>query len=1048
MKGLSGLCLLWILAGGFCLCAAAAPQPIKDEYTVRRWGVEDGLPEGTVTAIEIFSDGFLWLTTPRHIVRFDGAEFVPLPQEAYPENSPKRFNCIMCDRQGRVWVSGDTGVMRRDGGVWQLVPFRGNVDFSQGDLWRVETPDGRLEQSPHLVFFWVKESPDGVIWAASNAGMYRFDGQSLNLILPSATGVAGLFTSATMDDSGGIWLVQSGNLRSFDGEHYESADSPCGKGREALFQVFSGAGDSLWGKRLDGKLYRREDSLWEEVRPSGLRHAAILEQANDKIWFGAVEGIYRSNRTNLLMLAGSGIDRAHDVRCLKASPDGSLWAGSGNGLFQLKPRVVRMFTIGTKSEEQTITALLPNSSGGFWAGIAGRGISAGLPGALHPFKTDPPVLCGATVSALCIRHNNDFWVGTRDDHLWEVLMNGEAHQSRSFEGYASRDITALAETQEGRLWVGTREGLFKQDSQNQLNRAGGPDDSILALIAEADNGIWAGTQGSGLWHINPDGKVIVLRKAEGLPSDTVRALHRDQEGRLWMATPGGLAVLLNTTPLNPEISKSQLVCLTREQGLPSDDIWQMLDDGSGNIWLGMRRSILRIAKKEIMDVAEGRRKVLTFRTFGPGDGLEGELTGGDHSGPLAVRTADNRLWFATHAGIAMIDSVSLEEQSLITPVYIEELSAQQGGHMTVHRLTAHDMPGDSSPAIISPSVTLPAGSHNIAFRFTTPLFVDTEQVLFRTRLDGYEDKWSIPSTARNTLFSRLPPGSYRFSVMASRPMGGWSESGTSVAFSIRPLVWQTAWFLTLSGLLSLVAVGAVVGLLVRRRGTLKLEQERREAKEREREMARKRAVEHERIRIARDIHDDLGAGLTQMALQSELAQSEHSNPEQLQLRLDHIFNAASTLAQGLNEIVWAVNPKNDTLDSMLSYLENYADEYLRSTNLRFRPDLPAASPDLPVSSMVRHHLFCAMREALHNAVKYAGPCEVQLRVRLTGTTLTVELADTGCGFTPDSFVSKAGKHNGLLNMQNRMKEIGGRFDLNTEPGRGTCLKFQVDLNKK
>jgi signal transduction histidine kinase len=130
---------------------------------------------------------------------------------------------------------------------------------------------------------------------------------------------------------------------------------------------------------------------------------------------------------------------------------------------------------------------------------------------------------------------------------------------------------------------------------------------------------------------------------------------------------------------------------------------------------------------------------------------------------------------------------------------------------------------------------------------------------------------------------------------------------------------------------------------------------------------------------------------------------------------------------------------------MLSYLENYTDEYLRASGLRFRPDLPIECPDLQVSSMIRHHIFCAIREALHNAVKYAGSCEVRLKVEVTKTFLKIELSDTGCGFDPESIPSRAGRHNGIINMQNRMKEIDGSFDLNTESGRGTRLRFQVSL---
>ena len=1030
----------------FCLFVLWAPVSgadsldIRDAYTVRRWGVEEGLPEGVVTAVNIFDDGFLWLTTPRHVVRFDGAEFISIPREAYPENRPRRFNCIISDQEGSRWVSGEDGVMRNAGNGWELVPLRGNIDYSGVDLWQVETPDGRLDQEPHLELFWIKEVSDGTIWAASNAGMYKFDGEAFCRVSPEGDTAPAFFTSACIDEMAQIWLVGAGGLFRFDGKRYQPVEFPCGEGREALFQVFTGNGGALWGKRVDGKLFRSNGEEWSESAPPGLRHMTLNEQADGYVWYGAVEGIYRSNIKNPRLLVRAGIDKAHDVRALKMSADGSLWAGSGNGLFQLKSRKVRMFAVDQSESDQSVTALLPDKRGGFWVGVEGHGIMMGSAGEFSLFRTIPPVLNSATVSAMCLKRDNSFWVGTRDDHLWQVMPDGEVNQSRSMEGYASRGITALAESTDGYLWVGTREGLLKRDDKNRLNSVDGPDDTILALYADSANGVWAATQSSGLWHIDAHGRRRIITQSDGLPSDTIRALHCDPDGRMWMATAGGVVLLLSLgSDLRP-------CAFTRDQGLPFDDIWQMLDDGKGNLWLGTRQRIMRVSKDDMSAVADGEKKVLTVRTFGRDDGLDHGLVGGDHSGPLAMRTQDGLLWFATHSGLAMINPVELKEKSADLNIYIEELSARLRDETDYHRdLNAHKISSYRAPEEMDDEIEIPAGCRNISFRYTAPVFVNPEQILFRTRLDGYEHEWSAPSTARRREYSRLPPGEYCFRVMVSRPTGGWLESESGVEFSVNPFFWQRTWFRILSGLLLLVAVGATVGLLVRRRETLKLEKERREAREREREMERKRAVERERIRIARDIHDDLGAGLTQMALQSELAQSEHGNPVQLKQRLDQIFKAASSLAQSLNEIVWAVNPKNDTLEGMLSYLENYADEYLRASGLRFRPELPMDYPDMQVSSMLRHHIFCAIREALHNTVKYAGPCEVQLKAEIAASTLRIELRDNGCGFDPESIPSRTGRHNGIVNMRNRMKEIGGSFELDAKQGQGTRLSFEVNL---
>lgn len=166
--------------------------------------MEDGLPEGAVTALARFPDGFIWLTTPRHVVRFDGVEFTPCPQENFPESRPSRFKSLLRDRSGRVWVAGENSVMRFEGGSWRQVPLQGEVDTSRGSPWYSETPDGTMMMSPHLVLFWIKEHPDGTVWIASNAGMYRETGHSLALVPLAAGAVAGIFYSADMDAGGTV----------------------------------------------------------------------------------------------------------------------------------------------------------------------------------------------------------------------------------------------------------------------------------------------------------------------------------------------------------------------------------------------------------------------------------------------------------------------------------------------------------------------------------------------------------------------------------------------------------------------------------------------------------------------------------------------------------------------------------------------------------------------------------------------------------------------------------------------------------------------------
>ncbi len=1016
----------------------AEARRVEDAYTVRRWGVEDGLPEGAVTALARFSDGFIWLTTPRHVVRFDGVEFVSCPQENFPEPRPPRFKSLLRDRSGRVWVAGETSVMRFEGGLWRQVPLQGEVDASRGPPWYSETPDGTMMQSPHLVLFWIKEHPDGTVWIASNAGMYRATGPSLSLV-PSAGGaVAGTFYSADMDAAGKVWLSSAEGLFAFDGETYTRADKPHAIKRDTWFQVFAGHGSALWCKLLDGRMFRGGVETWREVRPAGLRHAALLEMADGAVWYGAVEGVFRPNVTHWLVAAGSGIEKAHDVRCLMATPDGSVWAGTGNGLFQIRRRSVRMCPTGGHQERKTVTALLPDGDGGFWAGVDGRGLLRGQPGLFSNVPTEPPVLTHATVTALFRAKEGTFWAGTREDHLWQVAENGMIKQVRTMEGHASRDITALAQTADGAVWAGSREGLLRYDGEDRLVAGGGPEDAVLCLLAEPDGHMWCGTQTSGLWRRAPDGVFAAFRSADGLPSDTVRVLHRSQGGVLWAGTPNGLA----TVTLKEGVTRVEGCSI----GLPDADIWQLVEDHAGDLWLGTRSAIFRVRQGDPHKAMTSREASVSIVAFGRSDGLEGMLSGGDHQGPLAVATGDGRLWFATHAGVAMLDPDALYLDESGMPPVIEELAVvTRSGERVRHRLV--DARLEANPTWdVRRTIRLPAGSHKVSFLFTVPLYTGVEHLRFRTRLEGFDTDWGMPSAERRVHYAKLPPGVYRFRVMASSQSGVWRESESGISFSIRAFFWQTTGFRVMVVMLALAAAGALAGYLVRKRDQRRLQEAQRLAQERERELAREQAVARERNRIARDIHDDLGAGLTQMALLSELGQSEIGQPEKTRVRMDQIFSTASGLAKSLNEIVWAVNPQNDTLDSVLTYLGGYADEYLRAAGLRFRNALPQEVPLRPVTSAVRHHLFCAVREALNNAVKHAGASEVGLAAELDGNRLSVEVRDNGRGFAPSAVSRRAGRHNGLENMRRRMEEVHGGFTVETAPGRGTCLTFSVSLH--
>ena len=291
---------------------------------------------------------------------------------------------------------------------------------------------------------------------------------------------------------------------------------------------------------------------------------------------------------------------------------------------------------------------------------------------------------------------------------------------------------------------------------------------------------------------------------------------------------------------------------------------------------------------------------------------------------------------------------------------------------------------------------------------------------------------------RTATYTYLAPGTYNFRVRAVTETGQWTGEAASLSITLPPPFWKTSWFL---GSNLALAVGALV--MGVRYATWRKMARRLEMVERQ------RALERERARIARDLHDDLGASLTQIALLSELARADLAHPELATAHLNQIFTETGVLARQLNEIVWAVNPANDTLEHFTSHICKFAQDYLSLAGIRCRLDVPESVPSYPMPSSERHNLFLTAKEGLHNVVKHAGAGQVWLRLKLEPGALMLLIEDDGKGWDADSLTGTPGHPtgDGLSNMQKRMEQLGGRFAQQSKPGSGTSVRLELPLRK-
>jgi signal transduction histidine kinase len=294
------------------------------------------------------------------------------------------------------------------------------------------------------------------------------------------------------------------------------------------------------------------------------------------------------------------------------------------------------------------------------------------------------------------------------------------------------------------------------------------------------------------------------------------------------------------------------------------------------------------------------------------------------------------------------------------------------------------------------------------------------------------DEWVDADHQRTALFTYLPPGDYRFEVAAAGADGLWLPTTASLALTVRAAWWETSWFHSSVGLLGALALAASVKFAVKRRMRARM-----------RRLQQQHALEKERARIARDMHDDVGASLTQIAIASQLARLDP--PEEALGHIDEIAGIARRTVTALDEIVWAVNPRNDTLPALLEYLGQHAVDFLTAAGVECEIEMPPELPSHPLAAHVRHHLFLAVKESLNNIVKHAAASAVKLNVELGENRLCVTITDNGCGFVAGH--ERAGS-DGLRNMRERMAELGGECRIESRPEEGTRVVFELPLPSK
>jgi signal transduction histidine kinase len=443
-----------------------------------------------------------------------------------------------------------------------------------------------------------------------------------------------------------------------------------------------------------------------------------------------------------------------------------------------------------------------------------------------------------------------------------------------------------------------------------------------------------------------------------------------------------------------------------------------------------------VPRQDLDAVAAGRRISISPVSYNQADGFPSLEVSGKFSQPAMIRTRAGQLVFGTSRGAVMLDPLRLPVGTHPPPVVIERVVANgrtafdngpAGANLALQKDGTREK---KEPDVRNAGLELPPGSgRTFEIQYTANSFIAPEETRFKYRLEGWDKNWIDGGTSRKAYYANLSPGSYTFHVIAVNKYGIWNAAGAQLSMRLAPLFYETWTFYVACGVVLCLAMYS--GIQWRIKELRKIDQLRHQL-----------ALEEQRKRIARDIHDELGASLTQIAYLSEETDALLRQSGQAGVQPGHITTLAEEAVGNIGEIVWANNPRYDTLDDAVAFLREYAAKFLGATPLESRLAFPERIPTRAVSGPFRRHLLAILKESLQNILKHAAATRVEVVLRLGTGELELTVRDNGRGMNAGPEPTFG---NGLANMRERATELQGSIELKSQAGKGTTVHVRVPL---
>ena len=762
--------LVYSLLGAQANSSSSAPASLGRGYRLTSWSTAEGLPSSAVAAIVQTRDGYVWIGTQEGLVRFDGARFTVFDKDKIP--GVGQFSILsLCEaRDGTLWIgSQESGLLSMKDGEFKVYP-----------------------RSAYGL-------PDAAVRAI------------------------------VQDNEGRLWIGTTRGLSVFDNGKFVTYTTKQGLPNNQIQSLYQGRDGTVWVGTFQG-LGRLRHGKFEVVRvPQGPVKFRVDSIAADEggLWLGTDQGLVRFSNGKMTSYAGKkGLPRGM-ISKVFADRSGELWAGvTGHGLYRMQGGEFVSFAAQGPLTVTTVNEVAEDHDGSIWVGTWGDGL---IRVSTEGFKTLAEGL--SNTSAVLQARDGSVWMAMYGGGL-RHFKDGKTTFYTTKEGLSSNLILTLSEDESGSLWIGSDEGGLDRFKDGRFapftKKLGLPGKIISQLLEDHEGGLWmvAGTR--GLIRLK-DGKVTAYTSKDGVPSGTGFWLYEDRQGILWLGGAGGLLRSHDRSHARfevvPGFGKDTVMCLfedeegalwiatggsglkrlqggkitiyTTRDGLFDDAIWAILEDSHADLWMTSDHGIYRVRKRELDDFAAGRIHHLNGVTYGLDDGLPtAEFNGGFQ--PSAWRMRDGRLLFSGAKGLVVVDPDRVTTNLTPPRLIIENVIVNQQSFNPYR------------------AARVPPGKGEIELQYTGIDFLAPHGVRFKYKLEGFDRDWIDAGTRRSAYYTNIPPGLYRFRVMAQNRDGARNDAGVVFDFVLEAHFYQTYWFYSLCVLTLVLLAAGLYRLRVRR----------------------------------------------------------------------------------------------------------------------------------------------------------------------------------------------------------------------------------------